>query len=157
MIARKDYLDCANDDIPTILSYKTHAKADSLYNTPPAFAIYVVGLVLKWIEAQGGVTVVERRNREKAALVYDALDAYPDFYDPAVRSKVDRSLMNVTFRMVNADLDKAFLQGAQEREMDGLKGHRNVGGFRASLYNALPVASCQALAEYLHDFVRQNG
>ncbi|MCW3053521.1 MAG: phosphoserine aminotransferase apoenzyme [Chthonomonadales bacterium] len=157
VIARKDYLDRANDDIPTVFSYKTHAKADSLYNTPPAFAIYVVGLVLKWIEAQGGVTAVEKRNREKAGLVYDALDAYPGFYDPAVRSKADRSLMNVTFRIVNADLDKAFLQGAQEREMDGLKGHRNVGGFRASLYNALPVASCQALAEYLHEFARQNG
>ncbi|MCW3099673.1 MAG: phosphoserine aminotransferase apoenzyme [Chthonomonadaceae bacterium] len=157
VIARKDYLDRANDDIPAILSYKTHAKADSLYNTPPAFAIYVVGLVLKWIEAQGGVSVVEKRNREKAALVYNALDAHPDFYDPAVRSKADRSLMNVTFRIKNADLDKAFLQGAQEREMDGLKGHRNVGGFRASLYNALPVESCRALADYLHDFARQNG
>jgi phosphoserine aminotransferase len=157
VIARKEYLDRANDDIPTVLSYKTHAKADSLYNTPPAFAIYVVGLVLKWIEAQGGVSGIEKRNREKAGVVYAALDAYPGFYDPAVRSKVDRSLMNVTFRLQNADLDKAFLQGAQEREMDGLKGHRNVGGFRASLYNALPVESCQALAEYLHAFAHQNG
>lgn len=157
VIARKEYLDRANDDIPVIFSYKTHAKADSLYNTPPAFSIYVVGLVLKWVEAQGGLSVIEQRNRDKAGLVYAALDAYPDFYDPAVRTKIDRSLMNVTFRIKNTDLDKAFLQGAQEREMDGLKGHRNVGGFRASLYNALPVESCQALADYLHAFAQQNG
>ncbi len=157
VIARKEYLDRASDDISAVLSYKTHAKADSLYNTPPTFAIYVVGLVLKWVEAQGGVSAVEARNREKAALVYAALDAHPEFYEPAVRDRADRSLMNVTFRLKNPELDKAFLQGSQERDMDGLKGHRNVGGFRASLYNALPVESCQALAEYLHVFAGQNG
>ena len=157
VVARKDYLETAREDIPAILAYKTHAKADSLYNTPPAFAIYVVGLVLKWIEEQGGLGVVESRNREKAALIYDALDARPDVYDPAVTDKTDRSLMNITFRLKNADLDKAFLAGAQERQMDGLKGHRSVGGFRASVYNAFPVEGCKALAEYISEFAAKNG
>ena len=154
VIARKSYLEKAQDDIPAIFSYKTHAKADSLYNTPPVFAIYVVGLVLKWIEAQGGLSAVEANNRAKAALVYDALDAYSAVYDPAVTDKSDRSLMNVTFRLKNADLDKEFLAGAQARQMDGLKGHRSVGGFRASIYNAFPKEGCQALADYLHEFAK---
>lgn len=157
VVARKSFLETALEDLPAILAYKTHAKADSLYNTPPAFAIYVVGLVLKWIEEQGGLTVVEAVNQKKAALIYEALDAHPDFYDPAVTDKDDRSLMNVTFRIKNADLDKAFLAGAQERQMDGLKGHRSVGGFRASIYNAFPTEGCEALATYLNDFAKKNG
>lgn len=157
VVARKSYLEKAQDDVPAILSYKTHAKADSLYNTPPVFAIYVVGLVLKWIEAQGGVSAVEANNRAKAALVYDALDAHANVYDPAVTDKADRSLMNVTFRLKNADLDKDFLAGAQTRQMDGLKGHRSVGGFRASIYNAFPKEGCQALADYLNEFAAKNG
>jgi len=152
VIARKEYLDTATDDTPMILNYKTHAKADSLYNTPPVFAIYVVGLVLKWIEEQGGLTAVEANNRKKAGLIYNALDQFPDFYDPAVTNKADRSLMNATFRLKNTDGDKAFLAGAQERGMDGLKGHRNVGGYRASIYNAFPIEGCQALAAYLTEF-----
>lgn len=156
VIARKAYLDTATDDIPTILSYKTHAKGDSLYNTPPAFPIFVVGQVAKWVEEQGGLEVMQQRNEEKAGIVYDALDAYPDFYDPAVTVKEDRSLMNVTFRLKNTELDKAFLAGSVAREMDGLKGHRSVGGFRASIYNAFPKEGCEVLAEYLHDFAKQN-
>lgn len=156
VIARKSYLEQAHDDRPAILSYKTHAKADSLYNTPPVFGIYVVGLVLKWIEEQGGLTVVEARNREKADLVYRTLDEYPDFYEPAVTERADRSLMNITFRLKNADFEKAFLSGAKERQMDGLKGHRSVGGFRASIYNAFPVEGCRALADYLHEFAAAN-
>ncbi len=156
VIARKDYLEQANSDIPAILSYKTYAKADSLYNTPPVFPIYVVGLVLKWIEEQGGLAVVDKRNREKAALVYDALDANPEIYDPAVTDNKDRSLMNVTFRIRNTELEKPFLEGAKARKMDGLKGHRNVGGFRASIYNAFPLEGCKALADYLQEFAVQN-
>ena len=156
VIARKSYLDQAHDDQPTILSYKTHAKADSLYNTPPAFGVYIVGLVLKWIEEQGGLTAVEARNREKAAVIYRTLDEYPSFYEPAVTKAADRSLMNITFRLKNADLEKAFLAGATEREMDGLKGHRSVGGFRASIYNAFPLEGCKALATYLHEFAAAN-
>ncbi len=157
VIARKDFIAEAKDDIAAILSYKTHAKSDSMYNTPPCFSIYVVGLVLKWIEAQGGLSVVEARNQEKAALVYGALDANSGFYEPAVADPVDRSLMNVTFRLRNAELDKKFLAGAQERQMDGLKGHRNVGGMRASIYNAFPVEGCKALADYLTEFAVANG
>ena len=156
VIARKSYLDQASDDLPAMLSYKTHAKADSLYNTPPVFAIYVVGLVLKWVESQGGLAGMERRNREKAALIYNALDEYPNVYEPAVTDKADRSLMNVTFRLKNADLDKEFLDGAKARDMDGLKGHRAVGGFRASIYNAFPVEGCRALADYLHEFAANH-
>ncbi len=145
----------ASDDTPAILNYKTHVKADSLYNTPPAFAIYVVGLVLKWIERQGGLKAVEARNRSKAQAVYSALDAFPDVYESAVREKRDRSLMNVTFRLRNPDRDKEFLAGAQERDMDGLKGHRSVGGFRASIYNAFPPEGCQALANYIEEFAKR--
>jgi|SRR5579884_1742945 len=152
VIARKAFLDRASDDVPVILSYKKHAKSDSLYNTPPVFAVYVVGLVLQWIEKEGGLTAIEARNREKAALVYAALDAHPGVYEPAVTDKADRSLMNVTFRLKNSDLDKTFLEGAKERGMDGLKGHRSVGGFRASIYNAFPVEGCHALAAYLNEF-----
>lgn len=156
VVIRKSLLETARTDIPAILSYKTHAKADSLYNTPPAFAIYVVGLVLKWIEEQGGLAVVEQRNQEKAAVIYEALDALPEFYDPAVSVKADRSLMNITFRLKNSDLEKEFLKGAESREMDGLKGHRSVGGFRASIYNAFPKEGCEALATYLREFAKAN-
>jgi phosphoserine aminotransferase len=156
VIARKEFLQQANDDIPTILSYKTHAKADSLYNTPPAFGVYLVGLVLKWIEEQGGLPAMESRNREKAEIIYRTLDEYPRFYDPAVTDRADRSLMNITFRLRDADLEQEFLAGAKERRMEGLKGHRSVGGIRASIYNAFPVEGCRAFAEYLHSFAASH-
>jgi len=152
VVARKTFLEQANDDVPTYLSYKTHLKHDSLYNTPPVFAIYVVGLVLKWIEAQGGLRALESRNREKAARIYAALDERPDVYEPAVREKADRSIMNVTFRLKDASREKEFLAGAEARGMDGLKGHRSVGGFRASIYNAFPPEGACALADYLREF-----
>lgn len=152
VVARKDYIAEANDDLPTILSYKTHAKADSLYNTPPVYAIYTVGLVLKWVEEQGGVAALERRNREKAAVIYSVLDDYADVFEPAVTEPADRSLMNVTFRLRDAGREATFLQGAEERGMAGLKGHRAVGGFRASIYNAFPIDGCVALADYMRHF-----
>ena len=152
VVAKKSLLETSRDDIPSIFSYKTHAKADSLYNTPPVLPIYVVGLVLKWIESQGGLQAVEKRNREKAGLLYAALDALPETYEPTVTDKGDRSLMNVTFRLRNPERDKDFLAGAQARDMDGLKGHRSVGGFRASIYNAFPLEGCAALADYLKEF-----
>jgi phosphoserine aminotransferase len=150
--ARKSFLAQGNDDLPTVLNYKTHLKNDSLYNTPPAFAIYVVGLVLKWVEEQGGLKGAEERNRRKAGAIYEALDAHPEFYDPAVTAKEDRSLMNITFRLRDAAREKEFLAGAEERGMVGLKGHRSVGGFRASVYNAFPQAGADALAQYLSEF-----
>ena len=154
IVLKRSFLETAREDIPAILSYKTHAKADSMYNTPPVFPIYTTGLTLKWIEDGGGLATIEARNREKAALIYDALDAYPDFYEPTVLEESDRSRMNLTFRLKNTELEKTFLAGAQERKMDGLKGHRSVGGFRASVYNAFPMEGCAALAQYLHDFVK---
>ena len=156
VIARKDYIQQANEGLPVILSYKTHSKSDSLYNTPPVYAIYVVGLVLKWIEVEGGLKAIEERNRKKAAIVYDALDAHPEMYESAVTKKSDRSLMNITFRLRDAKLEGVFLEGARNKRMDGLKGHRSVGGFRASIYNAFPVKGCQELADYLHSFTKQH-
>lgn len=154
---RRAFLETANKNLPPMLSYAVQAEKESLYNTPPVFPIYVVNLVMKWIAGEGGVAAVEARNREKAGLIYDALDAAPDFYRPAVTEKADRSLMNITFRLADDSLDAEFLAGAKERQMDGLKGHRNVGGFRASVYNAFPREGCAALAEYLKEFARKNG
>ncbi len=155
VVFKNSYLEKASENVPTILSYKAHAKADSLYNTPPAFSIYVVGLVLKWIEEQGGIAAQERLNRKKASYVYDALDEFPEIYESAVSQKKDRSLVNITFRLKNVDKEKSFLSGAEERGMDGLKGHRSVGGFRASMYNAFPLAGAEKLADYLREFARK--
>lgn len=152
VVARRDFLALADQDVPTMLAYRTHEKNDSLYNTPPAFGIYVVGLVLKWVEEQGGLAGVEAANRAKAAVVYGALDAYPDVYEPTVTCAADRSLMNLTFRLRDTGRDADFLAGAKDRCMIGLKGHRAVGGFRASMYNACPMESAAALAEYLREF-----
>jgi phosphoserine aminotransferase len=157
VVARKDFLAQANDDLPAILSYKTHVKSDSLYNTPPSFAVYVVGLVLKWIEGQGGMQAVEDRNRNKANAIYSALDSRPDVYENAVPESSDRSLMNITFRLRNSSLEGEFLVGAEARGMDGLKGHRSVGGFRASVYNAFPLEGALAFAEYLTEFAATHG
>jgi phosphoserine aminotransferase len=152
VVARKSFLYQASNDVPTVLSYKTHQKSDSLYNTPPAFAVYVVGLVLKWIEEQGGLSAVDNTNREKARAIYDAVDSHPEVFEPAVTVKADRSLMNITFRIRIAEREKEFLAGAEERGMVGLKGHRSVGGIRASVYNAFPLEGARALAQYMSEF-----
>ncbi|HEX5323232.1 MAG TPA: 3-phosphoserine/phosphohydroxythreonine transaminase, partial [Capsulimonadaceae bacterium] len=159
VVARKSFLEKAGDKVPTILSYKTYWEKDSLYNTPPCFAIYVVGLVAKWIEEQGGLAAVERKNREKAGLLYRTLDELSSFYVPTVTVKEDRSLMNVTFRLQpqNETLEKDFLAGAKERNLDGLKGHRSVGGFRASIYNAFPLEGVRVLTDYLQEFAKEKG
>jgi phosphoserine aminotransferase len=155
VVARKSYLEKASEDGCTIFQYKTHVKNDSLYNTPPAFAIYMVGLVLKWVEQQGGVKVLAKRNREKAEMIYAAMDQYSEVYEPAVSDKADRSWMNVTFRLRDASKDDEFLKGAKALSMDGLKGHRSVGGFRASIYNAMPVEGASTLAKYMADFAKK--
>ncbi|MGO8672321.1 MAG: 3-phosphoserine/phosphohydroxythreonine transaminase [Capsulimonadaceae bacterium] len=157
VVARKSLLDTARTDIGSILAYKTHRDSHSLYNTPPTFAIYVVGLVLKWVEDQGGVTAVEATNRKKAQILYNALDELTPFYDPAVTAKEDRSLMNVTWRLADAALEADFLKEAKAAGMEGLKGHRSVGGLRASIYNAFPTAGVQALADLLRDFAQRKG
>lgn len=154
VVGKRKWLETASDEIAAILSYKTHLKNESLYNTPPAFAIYMVGLVLRWVEAQGGVTALDKRNRERAGAIYNALDAFPEVYDPAVTEKADRSCMNVTFRLRDGAKEKEFLTGAEAKGLDGLKGHRSVGGFRASIYNAMPQEGIDALVAHIQQFAR---
>ncbi|HET8674797.1 MAG TPA: 3-phosphoserine/phosphohydroxythreonine transaminase, partial [Blastocatellia bacterium] len=136
VIIRDDLLARSPESLPTMLNYNTHAAERSLFNTPPVFAIYVMRLVLKYLLDQGGLEEVERRNKEKAALLYDAIDA-TDFYRAHAEPE-SRSLMNVTFRLPSEDLEKQFVSEATKAGLDGLKGHRSVGGCRASIYNAFP-------------------
>ncbi len=157
VLLRKSFAETANTNIAKILSYKTYTDNRSLYNTPPTFAIYVVGLVLKWVEDQGGLDAVEAQNRQKAKILYDALDENAPFYQPTVTEQADRSLMNVTWRLQNSDLEGELLAEAKKNQMDGLKGHRSVGGFRASIYNAFPVQGVKALADLLQDFAQRKG
>ncbi len=155
VIVREDLIGQTVAGTPTMFDYKTHADNDSMYNTPPTFAMYVAGLVFKWIAAQGGLAAMEQINREKAGLLYDLLDS-TDFYNSPV-AKDNRSLMNVPFTLKDAALDEPFLKGAKERGLLQLKGHRSVGGMRASIYNAMPRAGVQALVDYMRDFEKQNG
>lgn len=142
--------------VPTMLKYTTHAKADSLYNTPPTFAIYMVGEVLKWVKAQGGVEAMQRLNEEKANLIYDAIDNSGGFYRGCALPG-SRSIMNVTFRLGSEELEKQFAKESEAQGFVGLKGHRSVGGLRASIYNAVPLASVQALAKFMQEFRQRNG
>ena len=139
VVVKKTFLDTANTNIPKIFAYKTHADAHSLYNTPPCFAVFCVGLVLKWVEEQGGLAKVEQHNREKAHILYHALTENAPFYQLAVTNKTDRSLMNVCWRLQDETLQDKLLAECKSAGMDGLKGHRSVGGFRASIYNAFPL------------------
>lgn len=154
-IIRKDLLDRCPSNIPTVFNYKTIAEGNSMYNTPPTFPIYVVGLVMKWIKSQGGIDKIESANRKKAGMLYDALDA-GDFYKPHAQ-KNSRSLMNITWRLPNEDLEKRFVAEATAQHMSGLKGHRSVGGIRASIYNAMPTEGVQTLVAFMKEFERTNG
>ena len=155
VIMRRDFLETCNQDVMTMMNYKKIADGGSRLNTPPTFAIYMVGQVFKWILSEGGLAALEERNNQKAKLLYDVIDEL-DFY--AGHSEVDcRSVMNVTFRTPNDELDSKFLAAAEELQMSGLKGHRKVGGIRASIYNAFPVAGCEALARFMKDFAAANG
>lgn len=156
VVARRDFLDRAPETIPAILRYATHARAGGLYNTPPSFAVYLIGLTLRWIEAEGGLTALAARNQRKADLVYTAIDGSDGFYRGHAAPE-SRSLMNVTFRLPTPAAEKAFLGAAGDAGYVGLAGHRSVGGVRASLYNALPLESCAALADFMDDFARRNG
>jgi phosphoserine aminotransferase len=156
VLLREAWLTAANKNVPTMLRYSTHVKNNSLYNTPPSFGVYVLGLVLQWVEKLGGLTAMARRNEEKARLVYDAIDGSGGFYRGHAEPG-SRSLMNVTFRLPDEAREKQFLAEAQAAGMVGLAGHRSVGGVRASLYNAVPVEACQVLAAFLRDFAKKNG
>lgn len=157
VIIRKDLLERSSDQLPGYLNYKNHSKEDSMWNTPPTFAVYVLGLVTEWLESTvGGLSAMFEINQKKAALVYNVVDQYPVLYTGHAQ-KSDRSLMNVTFRLPNEELESAFLKQAQSHGLDSLKGHRSVGGIRASIYNAMPMEGAQALASFMTDFASKNG
>jgi phosphoserine aminotransferase len=156
VLLRTSWLAQANKGVPTMLRYATYVKNNSLYNTPPSFAVYVLGLVLEWIEAGGGLAAMGARNAAKARTVYEAIDRSSGFYRGHALPE-SRSQMNVTFRLPSEALEKQFVAEAQAAGMVGLAGHRSVGGVRASLYNAVPPEACRALASFLDDFARRNG
>lgn len=155
VIARRDFLAKANKEIPTILKYSTHVESNSLYNTPPTFGIYMLGEVLKWIEKQGGLVAIAKQNEEKAKLIYDVIDNSNGFYTGHA-SKESRSLMNITFRVADEELEKQFLTEAKDAGFVGLNGHRSVGGCRASTYNSVPLETCKALQDFMIAFQNKH-
>lgn len=142
--------------LPVMLNYETYTQHNSLFNTPPVYSIYMVNLVLKWIKQHGGLEGLEKRNAEKAKLIYDAIDQSGGFYTGMVKPN-SRSLMNITFKVHNEQLEKLLLQKANAEHFIGLEGHRSVGHLRASTYNAVPYEACQALADLMIDFQKRNG
>ena len=156
VIIRKDFVERANQKTISMMNYSKMIAEESRYNTPPTFGIYMMGQVFKWILAEGGLTEIESRNNHKASLIYDVIDDMDGFYN-GHSEKECRSVMNVTFRTPNETLDAKFLAESSKHRMDGLKGHRNVGGIRASIYNAFPVSGCEVLADFMRDFASRNG
>ena len=156
VILREDLLSRSPKTLPTMLDYNTHAENNSLYNTPPVFAIYIVRLIVKWMLAEGGLEAIGRRNSEKATALYEALDSSGGFYRPHAKPG-SRSNMNVTFRLPSEDLEKEFLAQAGKQGFSGLKGHRSVGGIRASIYNAFPRKGVDSLVGFLKEFARTKG
>ncbi len=154
VIIRKDMLGKVQRSIPTMLDYNTHISKGSSFNTPPVFPIYVCMLTLRWLKENGGLTAIEKRNKEKAAILYKEIDENPLFRGPA--NLADRSLMNVTFVLNNPDLDSAFMEACTKEGCIGIKGHRSVGGFRASIYNAMPMESIQVLVNVMKKFANDN-
>jgi phosphoserine aminotransferase len=155
VIVRPDLLARSPETLPTMLNYNTHAKEKSLYNTPPCFAVYTVGLVLKWLKANGGLSAMAERNARKAGKLYAEIDR-SGFYRGHAR-KDCRSNMNVTFRLPSEELEKLFVKESAAVGLDGLKGHRSVGGLRASIYNAFPEDGVDALVELMREFERKHG
>jgi phosphoserine aminotransferase len=154
VVVRKDLLGHAPAGTPTMLDYKQQADNDSMLNTPPTWAIYIAGLVFRWLLDQGGVAAMEQRNIAKAKVLYDFLEGSSFFRNPVARE--DRSRMNVPFTLARAELDDTFLKGAEERGMLQLKGHRSVGGMRASIYNAMPIEGVQRLVDFMREFEARN-
>ena len=153
-IVREDLMGNAREDIPTMLDYKTMADNDSMYNTPPCYCIYIAKLVYEWIDSLGGLEKMKEMNEKKANLLYDYLDSQ-DYYVAPVK-KDSRSMMNVTFVTGNADLDKKFASEATKAGLKNLKGHRSVGGMRASIYNAMPYEGVEALVAFMKEFAKNN-
>ncbi len=155
VIVREDLLSRSSQSLPSMLNYNTIAEGGSLYNTPPCFGIYILGLVLKWIKGAGGLEAMAKRNERKAKILYDELDRSA-FWTPHAERDA-RSLMNVTFRLPNEDLEKRFVKEATAAGFDGLKGHRSVGGLRASIYNAFPESGVTALVSFMQEFEHRTG
>jgi phosphoserine aminotransferase len=155
VIVRDDLIGQPHSMLPSAFDYKTVADNDSMYNTPPTYAIYIAGLVFQWLQAQGGLAAMEAHNRAKAALLYDYLET-TGFYKAPVATDC-RSWMNVPFKLKDEALDAAFLKGAEDSGMVQLKGHRSVGGMRASIYNAMPVEGVRTLVSYMKDFEAKHG
>ena len=155
VIVRDDLIGHALPITPSAFNYQVQAENDSMFNTPPTYAIYIAGLVLKHVKEQGGLKAMEAHNKAKAAILYDFLDDSAFYRNPVARE--DRSLMNVPFKLKDDSLDDAFLKGAQAKGMIQLKGHRIVGGMRASIYNAMPLEGVQQLVSYLKEFAARHG
>ena len=155
VVGRKEFLAQSPQTIPTMLRYAVHLDKNSLYNTPPAFCIYMVGKTAAWIKEQGGLTALAERNAKKAALLYDAIDNSGGFYRGHAEPG-SRSFMNITFRLPTEELEKKFVEEAKAAKLCGIKGHRSVGGFRASIYNAMPLEGVQALVETMQAFEAQH-
>ena len=155
VVARKSFLENSPKEVPTMLRYDTYLKKNSLYNTPSAFGIYMVGKVVSWIKANGGLEAMAKKNAAKAKLVYDAIDNSDGFY-VGHADKDSRSFMNVTFRLPSEELEAKFAKEALEHGLGGVKGHRSVGGMRTSIYNAMPMEGCQALVDFMEKFRKAN-
>jgi phosphoserine aminotransferase len=155
VIVREDLLERRPRTLPAMLDYNTHVKGKSAFNTPPVFAVYILGLVVRWLLEQGGLERMARLNQEKARLLYDCIDA-SEFYRGHAQAQ-DRSLMNVTFRLPSEDLEEAFVKEAGAAGLMELKGHRSVGGIRASIYNAMPREGVEALVSFMQEFQRNRG
>ena len=157
VVIKKAWMEAkAKQNLPSMLKYKTHVDAGSLYNTPPCMPIFVVGRTLKWIIKEGGLEAIQARNQKKAKLIYDIFDAHPEFFKGSVVNKEDRSLMNVTWNLPTPELEEKFIAEAKPKKMLGLKGHRSVGGMRASIYNACPMESVELLAKFMEEFYKAN-
>jgi phosphoserine aminotransferase len=154
VIVKKDILGKVSRKIPSMMDYRDHIENGSMLNTPPVFAVYVCMLTLRWLRQRGGITEIEKLNDDKANLLYNTLDSLPVFRPTVARE--DRSKMNVVFVIDNPELENKFLGECKANGMIGIKGHRSVGGFRASLYNALPIESVQALTDLMKDFAAHN-
>ena len=157
VIIKNSWLETAKTDAPTMMRYKTHADKGSMFNTPPTLPVYIVGETFKWILKNGGLEGIQKMNEEKAGLLYGFIDANNDFYNGTVLDKNDRSLMNITWNLPNADLEAKFVAEAKAKHnMTNLKGHRSVGGIRASIYNACPKSSVEALVSFMDEFMKAN-
>lgn len=155
VIIRKDLVETTNSNVPTMLKYKTHAEKNSLFNTPPVFAIYMVGLNLKWLNSLGGIEKIQEINEKKAKMIYDMIDESNGYYK-GYAEKDSRSLMNITFNLNTPELEVKFVEEATAKGFIGIKGHRSVGGIRASIYNAMPIEGCENFSNFMKEFMKNN-